>query len=117
MNTRAKGFMRERQAEKMLIEEGWTVQRVKGSTMWNKNVDFFGLFDLIAIRPRQTSLSATFDTQTMNQVLEFKAVQVKSNRKPKLDEYREFANRHRGVNATFEVWVFKDNAGVEKYEV
>lgn len=145
VNCRAKGFANERKAEKILEEEGWTVQRVKGSTKFAKNVDFFGLWDILAIRHPIEEISPTIywtldntlpeeikkfkkrlgmikndyqliNTNTIPPCLEIKFVQVKSNRKPKLDEYKKFADKHRGVNASFEVWVFKDYKGVEKYE-
>jgi len=48
MSSRSKGSQYEREFEKLLLDLGWVTQRVKGSTMFNKNVDFFGHWDIIS---------------------------------------------------------------------
>ncbi len=47
VNTRAKGAKAEREYEEILNSEGYITQRVKGSTIFNKNCDFFGYWDII----------------------------------------------------------------------
>ena len=106
INTRAKGFRREIQAEQILLKKGWIAQRVKGSTLYNKNVDFYGLWDIIAMKPR-----------TENEETQVLHVQVKSNTKPPLKEYEEFADIYRADNIKYQVWVIKDRIkGVDIYE-
>lgn len=48
MSNRSKGMQYEREYENILQLLGYQTQRVKGSTRWNKNVDFFGVWDIIA---------------------------------------------------------------------
>ena len=48
MSNRSKGSKYEIEFEELLISFGFTTQRVKGSTKWNKNVDFFGKWDITA---------------------------------------------------------------------
>ena len=48
MNTRAKGRRAENEFKAYLEAKGYQVEQVKGSQMFNKSVDFFGCFDLIA---------------------------------------------------------------------
>ena len=48
MSNRSKGMQYEREYEKILQRLGMQTQRVKGSTRWNKNVDFFFMFDILA---------------------------------------------------------------------
>src|SRR3990167_11418418 len=50
MNARAKGMRIEALAEKQLIAKGYVTYRVKGSTRFQRNLDIFGLFDVIAIK-------------------------------------------------------------------
>ena len=48
-STREIGMRHEREMEEFLLNKGHlAVQRVKGSTKFNTNCDFFGLFDLIS---------------------------------------------------------------------
>lgn len=49
VNSRAIGAKNEREYEKILQDSGYITQRVKGSTIYNKNVDFFGEFDMMAL--------------------------------------------------------------------
>jgi Holliday junction resolvase len=72
INKRSKGMALERKAQKELEKEGWLVQRAPGSTKWNKQVDLFGLFDLMALRYEK-----------------IKFVQVKCNRLPTEKETRQ----------------------------
>ena len=80
MNSRAKGRRIENLAKKKLESEGWSVIQVSGSTKFKKQVDFFGLFDLIAMKPDRAS--------------RIRFIQVKANKLPtkkqwnKLNEFR-----------------------------
>lgn len=51
MSTRSKGRRNENRTRALLEAEGWLVEQVKGSSKWNASVDFFGLFDIIAVKP------------------------------------------------------------------
>jgi len=111
MNTRIKGRRNELKAKAELEKEGWLVQDVKGSTKWNKNVDFFGLFDLIAIKkPKLTDYYEFNNSATL-----IKFIQVKTNRKPPFKKYEEFKDKHCRFNAFVEVWVWFDREGFKRY--
>ena len=47
MSNRSKGAQYEREFEEILNKLGYTTQRVKGATKFNKNVDCFGKFGII----------------------------------------------------------------------
>lgn len=49
MNTRAKGRNAEKEFASILRKQGYLVDLVKGSTKFNKQVDFFGIGDILAI--------------------------------------------------------------------
>ena len=51
MSNRSKGMAYEREFEERLNNVGYITQRVKGSTKWNQNVDFFGYWDIIGFKP------------------------------------------------------------------
>lgn len=95
MNTRRKGLAAEEECKKLLEGAGWTVQRAPTSRMWNQCVDFFNLFDIIAVKGSY-----------------IKFVQVKCNKKPSLKKYEEFSKEHESVYdmqgnpyISYEVWV------------
>jgi hypothetical protein len=67
INTRTKGANAEREAQGLLHASGYLVDRVKGSSKFNKQVDFFGIGDLNCI-PKKTMEDQSF-----------LIVQVKSN--------------------------------------
>ena len=100
MNARRKGSGNELKAVKELERQGWFVYRVKGSTKYNKNVDIFGLFDLVAKKGLETIW-----------------VQVKTNKKPKMDKFRNFYAKHCSFYESVEVWVYKDYKGLTRYSV
>jgi hypothetical protein len=50
MSSRAKGRMQEIKTQKSLEASGWLVERVKGSSKWQHSVDFFSLWDIIAVK-------------------------------------------------------------------
>ena len=99
MNTRAKGNKTELRAVKELEKEGWLVYRVKGSTKFNKNVDIFGLFDILALKG---NIGPTRK----------KLVQCKTNNKPKLKPFKEFKNEY--YDFEVEIWVYYDRYGFDK---
>lgn len=49
MSNKSKGNKRERQAQKIMEEAGWTVEKPV-NTQYSKNKDFFHLFDRIAVK-------------------------------------------------------------------
>ena len=95
VHKRNKGNRIERLAVKELEDDGWKVYRVKGSTKFNKNVDIFGLFDILAIK------------KVINNTL-YKFIQVKSNKKPTLEPFKAFVNEYQDDYNLFEIWVKKD---------
>lgn len=102
MNPKAKGNRNEKKAKDKLIELGWIVERVKNCGKFQKQVDFFGLFDLIAIKNGQVIL-----------------IQVKTNRKPPFKKYAEFIREYCcncGIQTLgVEVWVWFDRKGFKRY--
>ena len=50
INTRKKGQRTELKCEKELKKKGWLTHRVKGSTKFNREVDLFGLFDILSLK-------------------------------------------------------------------
>lgn len=54
MSSRSKGRHNERRTQLLLEADGWLVERVKGGGKFQKSVDFFGLWDLIAVRSYET---------------------------------------------------------------
>jgi len=92
VNTYRKGKRIELLAKKELEHYRWKVIQAPGSTRFNKHVDFFGLFDLIALRDR-----------------DIKFVQVKANRKPLVKERNrllKFKKAHCTYNRTVEWWAY-----------
>ena len=79
MSARSKGMMIERMAQKELEADGWLVQRAPGSTRFSKQVDLFGLFDLICILPDNGEWPS----------LKRKYIQIKANRKPTREERKK----------------------------
>ena len=112
MTTRQKGNRSELRAVKELERDGWLVYRVKGPTKFNKNVDIFGLFDIIAKRPlkRETKnlLTSPSDPDTI-------WLQIKTNKKPPLGPYTEFKKKHCSLFERVEVWVWHDRKGFKKH--
>ena len=97
VNTRSKGNKQELRAQKELEKTGWRVQRC-GYRLFQQN-DFFGLFDILAIKPMTTKL-----------------VQVKSNRKPPIEEIKkilEFGNKYKQFQV--EIWCWFDRKGWKQY--
>ena len=97
INPRAKGRRREKEAKALLEQDGWLVEITKPGTKFEKNKDFFHLFDLIAIKKSQGN------TLT-------KWIQVKSNRCPKKvrEEISQFSKKYFDARNQAEVWIKKD---------
>jgi hypothetical protein len=91
INTRAKGRRNELRAKKLLEEAGYEVEITKGSQKFNKSVDFFGLWDLIAINPKT-----------------IRFIQVKSNRKASGIDQEAMNLWITPDCCTKEMWVYKD---------
>lgn len=102
MNTRKKGNRIENKAVKELEANGWIVYRVKGSTKFNKDVDIFGLFDIMA---RNKIGKRT------------KWIQVKSNQKPNFTAFAEFKDNYCTTFDSVEIWVWKDRKGFIKHVI
>ena len=51
VSARSKGMRNEKEFQVILESEGYVVERVKGGTKWNKQTDFFGLWDLLCFMP------------------------------------------------------------------
>jgi Holliday junction resolvase len=98
VNSRRKGNRAEVKAVKQLESQGFLVYRVKGSTRFNKCVDIFNLFDILAVKPMETLL-----------------LQVKTRDKPKLQPFEEFKKKYSQFNV--QVWVWKDRKGFVIFEV
>ena len=92
MNTRTKGRLLEIKAEKELVADGWITYRVKGTTRFNRNVDIFGEFDLLAVKKGV-----------------HKYIQVKANQKPApkdIIRLKSFHDKYFGPKTIFEWWVY-----------
>jgi len=72
MNTRSKGQRSVRKCIQRLSSVGWWCEPVERAGKFQKK-DLFDLWDIIAIKPTRTKL-----------------IQVKTNRKPKLNIYKNF---------------------------
>jgi len=95
MNTRVKGQRAELKAQKELKEEGWFIERAPGSTKWNKQVDLWGIFDLVGLKK-------------IDGVQKRIWAQVKCNVKPSLKPFRKFKEDYCDENDTVEIFVYKD---------
>ncbi len=109
MNTRTKGRLLELRAEKELNLDEWITYRVKGTTRFNRNVDIFGEFDILAVKKGM-----------------HKYIQIKANQKPlpkDLIRLRELYKNYFGPKTTFEWWTYwnkgkrKNKQGWEKIKI
>ena len=91
MNTRTKGNRYELRARKELEADGYAVIRAPPATKWNREVDFFGLFDLIAVKKGEKRF-----------------IQVKANQLPgsKKHELEEFYETYLNDTDTVEWWCY-----------
>lgn len=96
MNNRAKGNRAEKEYVTLLESEGYLTYRVKGSYVWNNEVDIFGLFDILAINKNNIDF-----------------FQIKSNDTAgSIKKIRMWINKNKNnlpSNSNFYVCVRKDN--------
>jgi len=89
INTHAKGKRLELLARKKLEEEGYTIA-FKSVFVRFQNIDFAGLFDIVAYRNRV-----------------WKFIQVKSKKNNKvMNELREWTKKHAPFYTIVELWVW-----------
>ena len=100
MSNRSKGFRNERRCEEELKKDGWETYRVKGSTRFNKNVDLFDLFDLIALK-KGDHISENFNIYGMTKV---KLIQVKTNKKADMNELIKFKRKYPDLEIEMWTW-------------
>lgn len=105
INTRKKGQRLELKAFKILEQDGYLVYRVPGSTKWNRNVDMYGLWDLLGIKKN-----------IGNDTVYIKLIQVKS-KKPVLKEWQDFADKYRSFNLSCEIWWWKARQGFQEVKL
>jgi Holliday junction resolvase len=72
MNTRVKGRNSEKEYAQILTNEGCLVEIVKGSTKFNKSVDFFGVADLIVLDKANIKLIQVKSNSTSGAVKKLK---------------------------------------------
>jgi len=100
VSSRRKGNRNELRAVKELEADGWLVYRVKGSFKFTRNVDLFGLFDIAAKQGPFT-----------------RWIQVKTNRMPNLQPFREFKRKYCSSTESVEVWCYRDYKECRKVTV
>jgi len=88
-NPRAKGSRTERRAKKELELCGWNVYRVPGAIRFNKGVDLFGLWDLLALKDKQR-----------------KWIQCKTNKWVNLRPFQAFKREYGNEYDSFEIWTW-----------
>jgi len=74
VSSRSIGMKYEREYEQVLREQGYNTQRVKGSTKWNKNVDFFGKWDILGFNKIHwvlVQVKSQFTTKELNNLKEW----------------------------------------------
>jgi hypothetical protein len=91
VNTRNKGRRNELKAKELLERLGYAVALTPMPQKFNKEQDFFGLFDIIAIGPGGVRL-----------------VQVKTNRKPSRTYAAGLAAFRCPASVRKEIWIYKD---------
>jgi len=92
VNSRRKGMALEREAECMLKEKGYLTFRVRGSTTFNRNVDIFGEFDILAVKAGMK-----------------RWIQIKANKsipRRKLFEWAKMKKEHFNETDSFEWWTY-----------
>lgn len=118
----------ERKAEQELIKDGWLVYRVKGSTIWQKNQDIFGLFDILALHKGAIRLRGNFlksvhilekfeEGVMSHDVCYARYIQCKTNRRPSKKqraELSDFKKKHLNDWDTVEWWNWRNRKGWEK---
>jgi len=94
VSSRAKGMRNERRAQKELEAEGWLIHRARGSTMYNREVDIFGIWDMLGIKQ-------VYFPEPKTIII---CVQIKTNRKPNRDVFRRFKQCYPSINCQLWIW-------------
>lgn len=92
MSNRSKGRRTELELAQLFEQAGWHTYLVPPPKKYNLTNDIFHLFDMIAIKGKRK-----------------KWIQIKTNRKPVLKPFEEWAGLHACRLDQVEVWVRKDN--------
>jgi hypothetical protein len=95
---RVKGNRVRRKCINLLESQGWAVEVVEKTSRFVKVKDLYGCWDLICLKTGRT-----------------KFVQVKSNTKPKLDPFQEFALKYPQIEC--EVWIHHDYGGDNPWQI
>lgn len=97
INARAKGRYNENRSKKLLEEQGYLVEQVKGSSKWNKNVDIFNKFDLMGIKDKR-----------------FVFVQVKTNvySRKVVEDLIEWGKEYLNEYCSMELHIWRDYKGL-----
>jgi Holliday junction resolvase len=122
VNTRKKGRRYERMCNKKLISKGWFTYLVPPQQRFQKNVDIFGMFDIIAIK--KTDLCKTisyYNNMKLKEVPMFQTinrlyVQVKHEDKWTKETIRkltEFKKKFLGDSDIVQLWNWRKNKGWE----
>jgi len=93
-NTRAKGRNAELELKKKLEVAGWTVLLTPPPKKYNKENDFFNLFDIIAFKGQYR-----------------KYIQVRCNQKRSTKPHKLWGERFCNEYESVETWVRKDRKG------
>ena len=97
VNLRRKAWKHERQCQLDLEAEGYVTEKMQYSgNQYQKRKDFFGLWDVMALKPDM-----------------IKFIQVKTNHKPVLHEYREFARNYPNIQC--EIWIWYEQGKSVKH--
>lgn len=99
VNPKAKGYRTVAKCRKFYEGDGWKIANVEKTSRFIQEKDLFGLFDLIGIRKNEVIF-----------------IQVKTNRKPKLTEYEEFAKKYCGDAIKCELYIWFDRKGPVVYK-
>jgi Holliday junction resolvase len=101
--SKAKGDRRERQAQKILESAGYNVEKPNSTPYQQTKVDFFELFDIMAVRPNDPVL----------------LIQVKSNAARGINDFHERCIEQ-GIpfeNVEIEFWVCHDGEGWRFFDI
>jgi len=101
MGNRQKGQRSKLKAIKKLEAEGWITDTIEKTNKWAKIKDCFGLFDLIALKPKKIML-----------------IQINTNKPHSHNKYQEFANKYASEEILIQQMTWKDYKGwtIKNYE-
>lgn len=101
--SKKKGDRRERQAEAILVAAGYNVEKPNSTPYQQQKVDFFELFDIMAVRPNEPVLF----------------IQVKSNAARGIQDFHDRCI-NQGIpfdNVEIEFWVCHDGDGWRFFDI